>query len=168
MGPLGGLRKRWQQLRSAGRFLRGTGLVPQIPGFEGEAMFDAVDAAGAATDGADEINDLLRRYLTARLQSRSVFGEGYYGRPVFVGLNALCLSVAAASWLARFKAALDDRGCLCCSDMALALGIVDRAATRLPSLGTAAERARAAYLSKDDGIARLLHEYDPTGRQEKA
>ena len=49
-------------------------------------------------------------------------------------------------------------------DVARALGMVDRAATRLPSLGTAAERARARFLADDDGVARLLYEYAPVGR----
>ena len=44
-------------------------------------------------------------------------------------------------------------------DFALALGIVDRAATRLPALGTMTEKARVSYLVGDDGLARLMMAY---------
>ena len=158
------LRKRWQQLRSARRFLRGQGIVTVLPGLGREVTFEAIESVGPPSERLGEIDNLLGRYLAARLAGRTVFGEGYYGWPVFSGLTALCLSVATAGFLARYVSATADRTTLYFDDVARALAIVDRAATRLPSLGPAAERARATFLANDDGVARLLCEYAPLGR----
>jgi hypothetical protein len=67
--------------------------------------------------------------------------------------------VAAAGWLARLAAAGSGRSTLSFEDAALAIAVVDRAATRLPALGTLAERTRVGYLLEDDGVARLLSAY---------
>ena len=163
-GLLGRWRKRWQQLRNARRFRVGTGLVPPLPGFTAGASFADLNSIAPPEDPTDELDDLLVRYLATRLASRSVFGGGYYRWPVVSGLTALGLSVAAAGWLAKYAAAAAGKAAVTFEDFALALGIVDRAATRLPSLGTAAERARVRYLSDDDGVARLLYDYAPVGR----
>ncbi len=151
--------KRWRQLRSARQFLRGEGLAPPLPGFPGAVPFDMISRVAPAAERAPEIEDLLRRYLTARLAGRTVFGDGFYGWPVFRGLAACWLSVAAAGWLARYAAAAAGRNALTFEDAAFALGVVDRAATRLPALGTFAERTRIGYLLDDDGVARLLREF---------
>jgi len=151
-------RKRWRQLGSARRFLRGEALVPALPGFSGEATFDDVASVRGAAESMPEIENLVRRYLTARIGGKSVFGDGFYGWPVFRGLAACWLSLAAAGWLARYATATEGREAITFPDAALALGVVDRATTRLPALGTLAERTRVGYLMDDDGIARLLVE----------
>jgi hypothetical protein len=110
------------------------------------------DASGAA-------DDLLRRYFAARLGGGSVFGSGYYGWSVVNGLRALVLSVVAVGWLARYVACGAKRTALSFEDVAYALGVVDRAATRVPALGTMTERARVSYLFRDDGAAGLLEAY---------
>ena len=102
---------------------------------------------------------MVRRYLTARIEGRTVYGDGFYGWSVFAGLGALWLSTAAAGWLARYHAAVERRTSIAFEDFALALGIVDRAATRLPALGTMTEKARVSYLMGDDGLARLMMAY---------
>ncbi len=147
---------RWRQLHSARVFLRGEGQAPALPGFEGVPSFEAIENVMPAPENAQAIDDLLRRYLVARLEGRSVFGGGFYGWPVFRGLAACWLSVAAAGWLARYAAAASGRSVLNFEDIACALGVVDRAATRLPALGTLAERTRVGYLLEDDGVARLI------------
>lgn len=158
-GPLGKMKKRWQQLKKAQRFLVGRGEVPMILGIQGAATFDSVEAVLPASEGLIEVEDLLRRYIHARLQGRSVYGAGYYGWPVFSGMVALLLSVAVIGWLSRVSAATGGRSALTLADVQLAVGIVDRAASRLPVLGTGAERARCAYLVNNDGIARLLADF---------
>lgn len=151
------LRRRWRQLRDSKRFRHGTGAVPALPGFPRGAMFERVESVRPipAADAAG-MDALLSRYLKIRFFSRSVFGLGYYGWRLVPGLTALWLSVAATGWLARLHAAGADRDVLQSGDVSAALGVVDRAATRLPVLGSFAERARAAYLSREDGVARLL------------
>lgn len=160
-GLAGRFHKRWQQLRSAKRFRKGTGLVPPLPGFDGETTFEIVESVEPRAEDKPDIENLLLRYLTARIEGRSVFGQGYYGWPVFRGLAALWLTVAVAGWLARYSAAVDSRTRLTFQDFGRALGIVDRAATRVPTLGTLAERVRVSYLLANDGLARLIHRYLP-------
>lgn len=164
-GVFGRLSKRWYQLRCARRFRIGKGPVPQLPGFEGSTTFEVVESVERPTEQNAKIDELLQRYLMARLESRSVFGLGYYGWPVIRGLGALWLSVAAIGWLARYSAALKGAGSVAFEDVGRAVGIVDRAASRLPALGTVAERMRSAYLLRDDGVARLLRAYSVTGDQ---
>ncbi|MCH7592212.1 MAG: YkgJ family cysteine cluster protein [Planctomycetes bacterium] len=157
------LRRRWQQFRAAGRFRKGHGIVPALPGISGEARFETVEAVAANPDDRARVEDLLWRYLIARLEGRSVFGAGYYGWSVVNGLAALCLSVAAAGWIVRYIAAAEGRTMFGFDDVGLALGIVDRAATRLPALGAVSERARIVYVLRDDGLARLLGDFTLLG-----
>ncbi|MEK7731530.1 MAG: hypothetical protein AAB363_06705, partial [Planctomycetota bacterium] len=63
---------------------------------------------GPAVERGEELADLVRRYLSARIEGRTVFGGGFYGWSVFAGLGALWLSTAAAGWLARYHAAVED------------------------------------------------------------
>jgi len=153
------LHRRWSQVRCAKRFRVGRGQVPSLPGLEGTTTFEAVDAVGRPTMNLEEIDGLLLRYSVARLEGRSVFGPGYYGWPLFSGLGALWLSIATIGWLARYGAALDGADSVALEHVGQAVGIVDRAATRLPALGTVAERMRTTYLLSDDGITRLLNRY---------
>ncbi len=172
-------RKRWQQLRRARRFLKGKGRVPRLRGLGPWALpssnravnspladppvdpaFEAVEAVTCGRED-DSIAELVLRYLIARLESRACFGEGYYGWPIFSGLAALWLGVPAAGWLGRYRAACAGRTSVSFEDVACAVGVVDRAATRLPALGAPAERIRVAYLARNDGLARLMARYLP-------
>ncbi len=158
-GFLARTRKRWIQLRAARRLRIGRGEVPVLAGFEGTARYEDVERV--APDGADSsaVVDLLVRYATARIESRSIFGEGYYGWPMFLGLGALCAAIASVGWLSRFRAACRGSSTFGFEDVAAAIGVVDRAATRLPALGTFAERARITYLFQGDGLRRLVCDY---------
>ena len=152
-------RKRAEQVRKAGRFLKGDGVVPRLPGFANDVTFAALESISGADEEVEEIENLLIRYLSARLAGRSVFGAGYYGWPLLHGLGALWLLAAAVGWLARYGAAVAGRTSVSLDDVAGALSMADRAATRLPALGTMTERARVSYLMGDDGLARLLWNY---------
>ncbi len=161
-GVIGKLSKRWQQLRTASRFRAGRGSVPVLCGFVASRVaFDAIERVKPKANATGGMEDLIRRYLAARLLSRSAFGKGYYGWPVFSGLAALWISVAATGWLARYAAVSAGRDYFELDDLARAVGVIDRAATRSPSLGTMAERARVAFLLQRDGVARLVAEYTP-------
>jgi len=151
--------RRWRQLQGAKRFLRGSGVVPHLPGFSGGPTFDGVESVRPAVQERAAIEELVYRYLQARLHGRSVFGRGYYGWDVFVGLAALWLSIAVVGWLSRYAAAGAGRTAIAFDDVGAAIGVVDRAASRVPALGTFAEKARVVYLLRDDGIARLLDAY---------
>ena len=162
-GLLAGFMQRRRQLGTARRFRRGRGTVPALPGLEGEATFDEVEAMGGVESDRDPVADLMLRYLTARIEGRSICGAGYYGWSVVGGLSALCLAMASIGWLARLSAVMNKRERFTLEDVAGALRIVDRAATRLPALGSVAERARVAYLLRDDGIVRLVDHYSILG-----
>ncbi len=149
-------RLRWRQLDSARRFRVGKGVVPPLPGFDGDASFEAVAAVRPAAAEAEAIEQLVLRYVVARLEGRSVFGQGNYGWSAVYGLASLWLGVAAAGWLARLTAALDGSESVTLSHTVRAIGVVDRAATRVPALGTVTERVRVSYLLEEDGLARLL------------
>ncbi len=153
------MQKRKQQLRNARLFLTGQGIVPTLPGFAGEPTFAQMDSVQPLQDQKDAVDSLLQRYLLTRITSQSVFGDGYYNWNIFQGLSALWLSLAVIGWLSRYGAACDGRNILNLDDVTRAIGVVDRAATRLPALGTITERARISYLSMDDGIARLWNTY---------
>ena len=157
------LRRRWKQFRAAGQFRKGRGDVPALPGISGEVGFEAVEAVDPKPGDCARVGELLLRYLAARLEGRSVFGAGYYGWSVVNGLSAMFLSIASAGWIARYIAAADGRTMFGFDDVGPALGIVDRAATRLPALGAVTERARIAYVIRDDGIARLLGDFTLLG-----
>lgn len=158
-GLLSRMGKQWNQLGKARAFRTGQGDAPPLPGIGTSASFESIEAVAPADADARPVRDLLSRYMTARIEGRAVFGSGYYGWPVLQGLSALCLGVAAVGWLARYRAAARGRAALEFDDVASALGVIDRAATRLPALGTMAERARITYLMADDGVGRLLHAY---------
>ena len=160
-GMIGRLRKQFEQLGKARRFLKGKGLVPVTPGSGGETTFELVEAVKPDAATNEDVEDLLLRYVSARLEGQGVFGNGYYGWPVFEGLAALWLAIASAGWLARCSAAGDQRHLLNIYDVHKGLGIVDRAATRLPSLGTSAERLRLKYVLIGGGAVGLLADYLP-------
>jgi len=151
--------RRARQLKHARAFLHGAGVVPRLFAFDGDVRFDRVEGITPALQDIAGIDDLLERYLTARIEGRAVCGGGYYGWPVVDGYAALFYSLAVVGWLARCHAAIADREALAFEDVARALATVDRAASRAPALGTFAERARIAYVVREDGIARLLHRY---------
>ena len=157
------LNKRRQQLRAARLFRRGVGRAPVLPGYKRTPEFAAVEAVLPAGDAVESVEEMVTRYLLTRLEGRTVWGAGYYGWPALAGLHALWLSTAAAGWLARYHCASEGRGVLTFEDVGTGLGMVDRAATRLPSLGTVAERMRIQYLTRDDGGAQLLAAYPLDG-----
>lgn len=157
--------RRLHQLAAARHFLAGRGQVPPLPGFAGGVSFAEVESVSAARDDVNAIEHLLIRYVLARIQGCSVFGAGYYGWPVLAGLNALWCSVAVVGWLARLYTAGEGRTVLTAEDVSRAVGVVDRAATRAPSVGGPAERARTAYLAGSDGVAGLVCAYWPTETQ---
>lgn len=160
-GRMERIRTRLRQLKDARRFLSGTGRMPRLPGFDCDISFEQLDRISVLNADRKRIDELVTRYAIARIEGRSVFGDGYYGWPVFRGLAALWLAVAALGWLAAVHAAADHRGELTFDDVAKALGTIDAAATRSPALGSIAERGRAAYLLNDDGLTRLLNTFAP-------
>jgi hypothetical protein len=156
--------RRWRQLRAARRFRHGRGLVPPLPALPSQVPFELVERVHPCPmSGGDgpKVAELVLRYLSVRLAQRSAFGTGYYGWSVVDGLAALWLAVPVIGWLSRLIAASAGRRIIEHDDAVRAVGIVDRAATRVPALGAHAERIRARYLLLEDGLTRLLLSYAP-------
>lgn len=159
-GPLGKGRLIWRQLCDSRRYRRGRGQVPQRSGRPKNVTYQRVETVRPATGGeADAIAELLTRYVRSRLQGGTVGGSTYYGWPLFDGLQALWLGAVAISWRARLAAAEAGRDQLACEDVVSATGVIDRAAGRVPALGSASERLRTRYLSSDGGLQRLITTY---------
>lgn len=160
-GIIGRSRKKIAQLAAARAMRRGVGTVPRLRGLGLARLisFDEVPRVAPASDDRDAVGELLLRYVRGRLAGRSVFGAGYYGWPIFLGMTALWLSLAVVGWLARLHAASADRRALALDDVRRALIAVDRGITRLPSLGASSERLRTRYLLREDGPCRLLRAF---------
>lgn len=168
---------RFKHLGRARRFRRGKGAVPNVWGVpkgirleeasKAQPARSVSDSSASTTTGSardtprqgDRMNELLKRYLIQRLESRSIFGHGYYEWPMFEGLLALWASVAVVGYLARLFAVAAGRERLIWEDAFEALRIVDRSATRSPALGRGIERWRIRWLARGGGIARLVNEY---------
>lgn len=158
----GRTRMKLAQLVRARSMRRGRGTAPPLRGFTlpHRPQFTAIECVRPNQSDTYSVTDLIRRYIAARIEGRSVYGAGYYAWPLFVGFCALWLGIAAVGWLARYRAAGQNRGEISFDDVASALGVVDRAATRLPSVGSLAERLRTTYLTHDDGIVRLVSAFE--------
>jgi lysine-N-methylase len=150
---------RFRQLWRARRYSRGTGLTPGIRGVCGETTFERIEGVRLAPGAGNGVSHLMTRYVLSRILGDAVFGGGYYGWSVVNGLSALFLSLVVTGYLSRMIAAAEARDEVEFDDVIRALALVDSAATRLPALGTVAERTRIAYLWENDGIARLVERY---------
>jgi len=154
------LARRWDQLRRARRLAAGCGPIPRLGPMRVDADFDRLEGVRAAPGlSASRCDDLLTRYLQARIACRTAFGRAYYGWPILDGLHDLLLAVAVIGWLVRCVAVADDRDVYGFEDLVKAVGIVDAAAGRAPGLGSRSARLRLHYLARDRGLVRLLMAY---------
>jgi hypothetical protein len=157
----GFLRTAWRQWRRQRAFLRGAGTVPELRGFAQGVRFQDAEVIPNplhdAADGHDDpIDDLVTRWVRARLRGARTWGAGYYGFSAVEGLAALCVDVASAAYLARVHAAGRDPSAnrVELPDMAAAVARIDRTAGRAPWLATSGERLRLSFLALDDGLRR--------------
>ncbi len=148
--------RRLRQVRWAGRFRRGRGPVLPVAGMRRDVTFEALEAVGPADTDRPEIASMLGRFLRMRVLSRYQFGPTYYGWPVVDGLRALWLVVPVVGWLARYLAAARRADRLTFQDAMDGLALVDGAIGRSASLGTAGERLRLDFLSREEGLCRLI------------
>jgi len=156
----GRLRGALRQLWVSRRFAAGRGVVPNtVPGWPREVPFADVESVRPAERDADEVDDLIVRFVRATVLGGRFFGAGYYGWSVIDGLAAVTVNLPVIGWLARLHAAGHRRDQLTIVDLRAAVGRVDRAAGRARWLGSAGERVRLTYLLADDGLRRLIREF---------
>ncbi len=150
-------RYRIGQLRKARLLARGIGRIPPLIEGRGSATFEALVEVPPHQDlTPGDRDELLIRYLRSRLLGGTAFGAGYYGWSVLDGLRSLLLTVPVMFWLARYLAFTDGRSAYSLPDWRQAAGLVDRHAGRARELGSTSARMRVRYLSRDQGLARLL------------
>lgn len=177
----GRLRVVLSQLWRSRRFRTGRGMVPRVGvSWPQHSRFDDVERIGGAREpvGVDSaasssivdllnsgpVDDLMTRWLRATVLGGRAWGAGYYGWPIVAGLQALVLNAACVGWLARLHATGYGRESVNVDDVRAALGRIDRHAGRAKWLGTPIERLRLAYLTREDGVRRLLRRYSLTWR----
>lgn len=161
MRAKGRFRTVLSQLSRSRRFSRGRGEVPAIGAtWPRGATFEGVERCAPAAAGAEraEIESLIGRWLRATTLGGRAWGSGFYGWPIVDGLAALAVNLAAVGWLSRAHAVASGGRAPGIADARAALGRIDRSAGRAPWLGGGAERLRVEYLSRDDGLRRLVRE----------
>lgn len=145
------------QLRDSGRFRRGHGRVPNPDGSESQVRFETIEEVKPASGrDADDVAELVSRYLRTRLGTGTVCAGAYYNWPLFDGLQALWLAVVVLAWTARLESATDGRDRITLQDVVSALATVDGAAGRLPALGVRSERLRTRFLTSGAGMQGLF------------
>jgi lysine-N-methylase len=153
----GGWRVRWQRLRAAVRFARGTGNVPVLQsGFE-EVPFAALEEPlGGWPDEAEEI---LTRYLRVKIRGLHFCGPAYYNVPFVEGFWSLALVVPVVAYLARWHALSHGRTALTTEDVSRALAIADHQHGYAPPLGSRGFRRRVRLLAAANDVERLIVHY---------
>jgi lysine-N-methylase len=158
--PQGSAGKRQNAKTSRRQDINSAKLFSRDPQGSAPATFEQLDQVQPHPEiPTRDCDGLLTRYLRARLIGRTAFGHGYYDWSVLDGLRALLLALAVTGWVTRYVAVGEGRTAFTVDDLAGALGIVDRNATRSPELGTQPARLRLQYLTQDQGLVRLLRRY---------
>lgn len=157
-------RYRLNQLRRVQRFGHQSGACNEVLGGVARGTRRVTHPDVEAVAVADRSHgtvceELATRYARQRLVSRAAFGNAYYGWAVLDGVAALLVSVAIAGWLGRYFAASAGRATCEAEDFVSAIGVVDRAAGRMPEMGSRAAKLRLVYLSRDEGVLRLLRKW---------
>ncbi|MDA0803242.1 MAG: YkgJ family cysteine cluster protein [Planctomycetota bacterium] len=164
----GWLRSAWSDLRLSRAWSRGRGTVPAFRGLEAISTspidFATITADRPVPDAAvaREIDDLLVRWVSARLLGERAWGAGYYGMSAIFGLAALTVDVLAVLWLARLHASVTSATSpLTLEGVQWSVGHVERTAGRVPWLSTAAEPLRLRGLAQNGGLVALARALTP-------
>ena len=113
-----------------------------------------VRSIDASKDHAD-CNELVTRWMRSSIEGGRIWGSGYYGWNAVDGLGAFMFAIASVGWLARFHAAGEGIDAPSIAGLRAAIGRIDRTAGRAAWLGGWVERARLAFLTRDDGLRRI-------------
>ncbi len=152
---------RWAQLKRALRMGNGRGAIPDLSCGAGKGTFEQLRAMTADIERDDraQVDQLMTRYLQARITNRGGFGRAYYSWPMLPGLHATMLAVALVGWFARWSALRAGKSAFGLEDVQAGLQIVDRAAGRAPELGARTAELRIGYLAGEQALASLVSAY---------
>jgi lysine-N-methylase len=165
-GPL----RRLRLLLDGVRMTLGLGLVPESPdpnsvrvafverpglaGRRRRVRFSELERGYGGGRGV--IDELFHRYFHVKLQGRAFCGPAFYGYSVIDGLRSLVLMYPAVLWVARLRAAGEDRAALQLRDVQAALAVLDHNFGYSPVLGLRSSRQRVQQLARLQQIAPLV------------
>jgi lysine-N-methylase len=147
------MRMLWSMLRMA----RASGRAPDlIPGWQ-PVEFAAIEKSfGALPPGAEAT---LTRFFRVKIQSLHFCGRPFYGMPLIEGFQNLALLFPVMVWLARWRAASENRTSLSDADIEQAIILADHHHGYSPILASAWSRRRVRLLAQRDGISKLCGAY---------
>jgi lysine-N-methylase len=135
------------------QFARASGRVPDlIPGLK-PVEFAALDKSfGVLPSGAEAT---LTRFFRVKIQSLHFCGRAFYGLPLIEGFQNLALLFPVIIWLARWRAAAEQRFSISEEDIERAISLTDHHHGYSPILASAWSRQRVRLLARRDDISRL-------------
>ncbi len=114
---------RWRMLGAMLRFVRGGGLTPALREDLGRVRFVEIEKPfGPLSPGADAA---LTRYFRVKVQSLAFCGRAFHNAPLIEGFRSLVLLYPIILWLARWRAASDQRDRLADKDVARGIVLAD-------------------------------------------
>ncbi|MDA1016006.1 MAG: YkgJ family cysteine cluster protein [Planctomycetota bacterium] len=152
-----GIRGRWKMLLTALKFARGRGVVPALlDGCVGVQFLALERPFGGLPAEADEI---FTRYFRIKIQSMHFCGKAYYDIPLVEGFVSLALIFPTILWLARWRAASQDREVLGVDDVVTAITIADHHHGYSPAFGMSGFRRRVRILDQLGAVTTLCRWY---------
>jgi lysine-N-methylase len=148
---------RLRMLRGMLQMARASGRVPElIPGLK-PVEFAAIEKSfGPFPTGAEAT---LTRFFRVKIQSLHFCGRAFYDLPLIEGFQNLALLFPVIVWLARWRAASENRTSLSEADIEAAISLADHHHGYSPILASAWSRRRVRLLAQRDGISRLCGAY---------
>ncbi|MFT3785840.1 MAG: YkgJ family cysteine cluster protein [Tepidisphaeraceae bacterium] len=149
-----GIRYRLRMFSAGIRFAFGRGRTPVMNPRLPAVPFAAMEQPTGAL--AEEVEDVLTRYLRTKIQTLNFAGQGFYAMTLPEGFSYLSLAFAATLYVARWIARANDRPAPTTDDAASALSIVDAHFGRSPVLVQRHFRARVKSLESREQLDALL------------
>jgi lysine-N-methylase len=148
---------RMRMLRAMLQMAGAAGRLPDlIPGLKPVAFAAVEKSFGALPSGAEAT---LTRFFRVKIQSLHFCGRAFYGFPLIEGFQNLALLYPVIIWLARWRAAGEERSSLTDEDIQRSISLADHHHGYSPILAGGWSRRRVRLLAQRDGISRLCGAY---------
>lgn len=147
-------RGRWRQLGHALQLARGRGNLPALHPDLKAIPCDQLEVPCGGLPAESE--ELLTRYFRVKIQGLHYCGAAYYGVPVVEGFWSLALVMPVVCWVARWRAASQDRDRLTAEDVVWALTIVDHQHGYSEAFGSWGFRRRVRNLAATGDLQKLI------------
>ncbi len=150
-----GWRGRWQAMRTASMFVLGNGIAPSLHQQLQPRSFANIEQVTANISAATD--ELLTRYLVVKAQGLHFCGLAYDGWPFTLGWMSQLLVLPIVTWLARWRAASEQRSSTIDQDFADALMIVDHNHAYSGLLSSKNSLRQVRTLHSNNDLASLFH-----------